>query len=101
MTKTVPALLAVALAALMLDSTISAEETYHHQAISGRSLQQDSGACTQTEFFCAAGDVFKGDVHGALNSPGACTFDPGELPLHQSASKSWVVPQGPVNGSCV
>ncbi|KAK9917449.1 hypothetical protein WJX75_004476 [Coccomyxa subellipsoidea] len=42
-------------------------------------LQQKTPAaaqvCTQTEYFCGAGDVFLGDAHNALNQPGNCVFD--------------------------
>ncbi len=46
-------------------------------------LQQKKPApaqvCTQTEYFCGAGDVFLGNAHSALNKAGNCVFDKGSL----------------------
>ncbi len=33
--------------------------------------------CTQTEYYCGAGDVFLGSAHDALNKPGNCVLDTG------------------------
>ncbi len=33
--------------------------------------------CTQTEYYCGAGDKFLGSAHDALNKPGNCVLDKG------------------------
>ena len=67
--------LAVALATFARSTTTGASTP--PQEAGGRELLQESAVCTQTEYFCGAGDVFEGDVHDALNSPGNCTFESG------------------------
>lgn len=46
-------------------------------------LQQNNQAagqvCTQTEYYCGAGDVFLGPAHNALNTADSCIFDKGTV----------------------
>ena len=52
-------------------------EGFAHRGLLQQKTPAAAQVCTQTEYFCGAGDVILGDAHNALNQPGNCVFDKG------------------------